>query len=164
MSTIRESELPGIGHKFRMETRAGDELIVVVHGDGLRELYHARRDDPERCTLVAELDDVEARQIAGIIGGLNLRPRDLDAVEHALDELAVEWHRMRRDSPVIGRTIGELDVRHRTGAAIVAVVGPGQTKNINPGPEQVLEADMTLVLLGERGQIHAVRRLLSGGG
>ncbi len=164
MARIRESELPGIGRKYQFETDAGERLVVVVHGDGTRELYHERRDDPDACVPIARMEDAEARQIAGIIGGLSYRPRDLAAVEEALDELVVEWLQLRAGSRVIGRTIGGIDVRKQTGAAIVAVVGPGNARTINPGPEQILVEGMTLVVIGERGQVHAVRSLISSGG
>lgn len=69
MSFIRESELPGIGKKFLIQTRSGDKLAVIIHNDGRREMYHFEDDDPEETLSQISLDDDEARQIAAIVGG-----------------------------------------------------------------------------------------------
>lgn len=164
MPTIRESDLPGIGRKFQLELSSKEKLVIVVHDSGLREMYLFSRSSPDECSSVIAVNDIEARQIAGILGGLAYKPKELEAVEIALDELVVEWYKVKPGSPAAGRTIGELEVRQRTGASIAALVSADQSKSINPGPDQIIPAGATLVVIGERGQIRAFRNMMAEGG
>ena len=164
MPGIRESDLPGIGRKFQVETRSGDKLVVVVHDDGRRELFHFHHDDPDESISMITLDDTEARQVAGIIGGMAYKPQALESVEVALDDLVIEWYKVDPASRCVGKTIGELQIRKRTGATIIAVVDKDHRQQVNPGPEYVLKADATLVVTGERHQVKACKQMISGGG
>lgn len=162
MAVIRESDLPGIGHKFQVETNARDKMTIIVHDDGMREVYHCAYNDPDDCTLIARMNDSEARQLAGIIGGLAYKPRELEVVEMALDELIVEWYKLPVASSAIGKTIEGMEIRQKTGAVIVAVVNVDQSKKINPGPDHLFRGGDTIIVIGERGQIRAFRRLMEG--
>jgi TrkA domain protein len=163
MSTIRESDLPGIGRKFQLEARSGDRLVIVIHDDGRRELYHFDRNDPDELLSMVTLDDTEARQVAGIIGGLNYTPKALESVNITLEDLVIEWYRIGPGSHAIGQTIGNLQVRQTTGATIIATIDKAGRKRINPGPEQILDEDTTVVVAGERQQVRAFKRLLAYG-
>jgi TrkA domain protein len=163
MSTISEVFLPGVGRKFQVETLAGDRLVIVIHDDGTRELYHFARRNMERPASVMRLSDGEARQIAGIIGGLTYVPRNLPMAEVILGDLVLEWFTIEEGAACIGRTIRDLQVRTATGASIVSILEADQTKRLNPEADTVLNEGATLILAGDRRTINAVKRLLVEG-
>ncbi|MEW6400049.1 MAG: cation:proton antiporter regulatory subunit [Bacillota bacterium] len=163
MASIRECDLPGIGRKFQIQTRSGDKLVVVVHDDGRREMYHFSPDDPEQSVSVVTLDDEEARAVAGILGGLSYRPRALEDVEMTFDEMVVEWYKVGPGAAAVGKTIGELDLRQSTGATVIGIIEPDHTKKLNPGAEQVIREGSTLLVMGDRRQVEAVKKLILAG-
>lgn len=163
MSTISEAFLPGVGRKFQVETTSGDRLVVVIHDDGLRELYHFSRKNLDRPASVLRLSDGEARQIAGIVGGLTYVPRSLPMAEVVLEDLVLEWFTVEPGAACVGKTIRDLQVRTRTGASVVSIVEPDQTKRTNPEADTVLNEGATLIAAGDRRTIGALKRLLKEG-
>ncbi len=161
--SIRETSLPGVGRKFQIETTNGDRLVIVIHDDGTRELYHFERKKPDRVASVVRLADSEARQIAGIIGGLTYVPKALPSAEIVLDDLLLEWFTIERGSACIGKSIRELQVRTATGASIVSIIEPDRMKRINPEADTVLNEGATLILAGDRKTIAHLKRLLVTG-
>ncbi len=163
MSTISEAFLPGVGRKFQVETTSGDRLVIVIHDDGMRELYHFAPKNLDRPSSVLRLSDGEARQIAGIVGGLTYVPRSLPMAEVVLEDLVLEWFNIEPGAACVGRTIRDLQVRTRTGASIVSIIEPDQTKRTNPEADTVLNAGATLIAAGDRRTINALKRLLTEG-
>jgi TrkA domain protein len=163
MSTISESNLPGVGRKFQIEAASGDRLTIVIHDDGTRELYHFARKAPDKVASVVTLSDSEARQVAGIIGGLTYVPKALPSAEIVLEDLLLQWYTIEPGSACVGKTIQDLQVRKRTGASIVSIIEPDRAKRINPGPDTVLNEGATLILAGDRQTIGRLKHLLVHG-
>ena len=163
MSTIREASLPGVGRKFQFETANGDRLIIIIHDDGTRELYHFTRKNLDRAASVVTLADSEARQLAGIIGGLSYVPKALPSAEIVLDDLLLEWYTIAPGSACIGKTIRDLGVRTATGASIVSIIEPDRVKRINPEADTILNEGATLILAGDRKTITNLKQLLVTG-
>jgi TrkA domain protein len=163
MSTISEAYLPGVGRKFQVETVRGDRLVIIIHDDGMREIYYFERKQLERAASVIALTDGEARQIAGIVGGLSYVPKALPNAEVVLDDLVLEWFTIERGAAGIGKTIRELQARTVTGASIVSLIEPNRVSRTNPEADTVLNEDATLILAGDRKNIAALKRLLTEG-
>lgn len=164
---MREVDLPGIGRKFEGITTRGDKVVVIVHDDGRREVHHYDDDDFDESISSVTFNDAEARQMAGILGGLSYKPKDLEKIELAFDDLVIEWFKVGQDSKVNNQTIGELDVRNQYDISIIAVLKHDRSKSLNPGPETRLEVGDTIVLSGERQNVrHITKALFSieGGG
>lgn len=163
MSTISESNLPGVGRKFQVETLSGDRLTIVIHDDGTRELYHFSRKNLDRPASVLALTDGEARQIAGIVGGLTYVPKTLPSTEVVLEELVLEWFTLQPGAACVGRTIRDLQVRTRTGASIVSIVQANRVTRTNPEADTLLTEGATLILAGDRRSIAKLKHLLVSG-
>ena len=163
MSSISEVFLPGVGRKFQIETLDGDRLVIFIHDDGTRELYHFTGKNLDRPASVLRLTDGEARQIAGIVGGLTYVPRSLPMAEVILGDLVLEWFKIEPRAACIGKTIRDLHVRTATGASIVSIVEPDQTKRTNPEAGTVLNEGATLIVAGDRRTINSLKRLLVEG-
>jgi len=163
MSAIRETFLPGVGHKFQVEAASGDRIVIIIHDDGTREIYHFTQKNPDRVASVVTLADSEARQIAGIIGGLTYVPKSLPSAEIVIDDLLLEWYTIPAGAACIGRTIRELQVRTVTGASIVSIIEPNRVKRLNPEADTLLNEGATLILAGDRRTIATLKQLLVDG-
>lgn len=163
MSSISESNLPGVGRKFLIETISGDRLIVVIHDDGLREIYSFNKKNLDKPSSVLAVTDGEARQIAGIIGGLSYVPKALPTSEVVLDDLVLEWFVIEKGAASAGKTIAQLEARTMSGASIVSIIEPNQQKSVNPGPNTVINEGATLIIAGDRRNINKLKQLLVQG-
>jgi CPA2 family monovalent cation:H+ antiporter-2 len=74
------------------------------------------------------------------------------ALIEALDPADTTTVRIPDDSPVIGKGLGALDIRGKTGVTVIAVLRKGETK-ISPGANYILQPGDTVVLLGAPDRI-----------
>ena len=159
---LRETRLPGVGVKYGFRTSDGGRLAIVLHNDGVREIYFFRHDHDDEPSEVIRLDDDEARQLGAVIGGAYERPKIVEELELALGELTIEWVPVPGDSPLIGKTLAECGFRAKTGITVIAILrDPEPVAGAQPS-DVVLEGD-TLVTVGKLGQYKAFRKLLAEG-
>ncbi len=70
----------------------------------------------------------------------------------ALQDAVTETVKLTDESPAVGKTLGELDLRNASGATVIAVVRGGKTK-INPGANYRLEIGDSVVVLCSANKI-----------
>jgi len=86
-----------------------------------------------------------------------LRRGELPELAHhlragTLVDVEVETCRIEEDSPALGKSLGELAIRQRTGASVIALMRAGVTQS-NPSNKSVLEVEDVLALLGSSDDI-----------
>ena len=96
-----------------------------------------------------------------------LRRSELPELAHhlrggTLTDAEVETCRIDDDSPAVGKSFGELAIRPRTGASVIAWTRDGITES-NPNLKTKLKAGDIVVLLGSRIQIRRAMSLLLSG-
>jgi TrkA domain protein len=159
---LRETRLPGVGVKYGFRTSDGGRLAIVLHNDGLREVYFFRHDHDDEPSAVIRLDDDEARQLGVVIGGAYERPKIVEDLELALGELTIEWVPVPDASPLIGKTLAESAFRAKTGITVIAILREPEPV-AGAQPSHTIERGDTLVTVGKLGQYAAFRKLLAEG-
>ncbi|SFS48793.1 cation:proton antiporter regulatory subunit [Halostagnicola kamekurae] len=161
--TIYESDLPGVGKKYEVELEGGERLVIVTHNTGKREVYLKPDADADSDKLF-ELPDRMARKVGTILEGAYFQPVQTNRVETMLaDETFIEWYGVPADSDLAGQAIADAKVRERTGVSIIAIQR-GSEVITPPTPETVLEAEDTVVVVGEREDCIEFEQLLGNGG
>ena len=161
MSEIREVKLPGVGIRFEFTTEDGNLVGVVSHRSGRREIYGARRDDPDDFIRLLGLGQSDARTLAELLGAGRVA-EDLADLQQRVEGLVIDWLPLRDDSPYVGRTIGDAQIRRRTGVSVVAVLR-GEEAVPAPGPDQRIESGDYLVVVGTARGVEQVVELLHKG-
>jgi monovalent cation:H+ antiporter-2, CPA2 family len=72
--------------------------------------------------------------------------------------IETEWVRLTEDSTMLGKTIGELEIRSETGTSVVAIIR-GDDLLANPEPEVALQAGDLMSILGTPDQRAAFKEL-----
>jgi voltage-gated potassium channel len=97
---------------------------------------------------------------------LILSPNVVDFFETALrrgdETLSIEDVAVERGSPVVGKTLGDLDIRRATGVTVLAILREGGPL-VNPPETFVLQTGDQLLALGTREQLALLERLLTSG-
>lgn len=90
----------------------------------------------------------------------------LDVVMHDEDlDFRIKEIHVSQSSPLVGRTVAELDARERTGALLLAIRREaGQSFEPHPPNELVLPAGSVLIALGTEVELDALARLAAGHG
>ncbi|MCL6447355.1 MAG: cation:proton antiporter regulatory subunit [Armatimonadetes bacterium] len=168
MTDIREAELPGLGKKYQLNLENGEQIAVIIHDDGTRDLYYFAGDDDDPVAAVS-LTDQESRQLGSIIGGAFYKPRRLDRLDTAISGLRIEWLKVGARSEIAGKSIGDMGLRKNHGIIVIAVMedkggGLKEVVQINPGPGYVFQPGHTIIAAGRGDKMKAFEKMFEGAG
>lgn len=161
MSEIHEVKLPGVGVRYEFQTAEGTRIGVISHRTGLREIYLSRSDDPDEFKRVLGLSPDEARTMAELLGATRVAEQ-LSELQQRIEGLVIDWLPVRADSAYSGRTIGDAQIRSRTGVSVVAIMR-GEVALPAPGPDERLDSDDYLVVVGTARGVEETVELLRAG-
>ncbi len=145
MSFFSESNLPGIGKKINCITHSKEKVSIILHHDGKRELYIMDKNNEPLASI--SLLDEEARRFGAFLSGAVFKPKSLEYLESAMENIKIDWFKLEDDSPVIGKRIGSLGVRKKTEVSIIAIIKDGSYVT-NPSSDYIFGIGDTCVVIG----------------
>ncbi|MGH3451499.1 MAG: cation:proton antiporter regulatory subunit [Haloechinothrix sp.] len=155
---VEVTPLPGIGVRKDFAIRSGRRVGVVTHRDGTIELIVSRSDDPDACIAQIPLTVDESAALSNLLGApqlvaqLHEEHRDLPGINTRQIPITTE-------SPFDGRTLGDTEMRTRTGVSVVAVMRAGQV-HPSPGPDFLFTAGDLLFAVGTAEGLDAAAKIL----
>lgn len=149
---FKETDLPGIGKKFSVITADKEKISVIIYISGKREIYFFSKDDFDEPVCSFVLNEEEANQLGSILMGTYFKPEGQEEKEMFMKNLVIEWVNVDKSSPLVNRSIKDLEIRKKTGVTVVSILRENQTIT-NPLPEEVIKDGDTLVIVGNKEQI-----------
>jgi TrkA domain protein len=157
---IFETSLPGIGIRYEFNTSRARRVGVLVHRDGRRELLVYCKDDEDSCSEAIDLGQSESAALVELLGGTKITER-LGDLRHEVQGLSIEWITVSLSSPLVGRTIGDGQIRTKSGASVVAVIR-GDMSFPGPGPEFEFLANDIALITGSHSGVEAAAQIIGG--
>jgi CPA2 family monovalent cation:H+ antiporter-2 len=141
-------------------TRLGADEVIPEEMETSVELFARvlQRLDVPPNVIAAQVDVVRAEHYA-MLRGSSPSAHRIESIYELFTAATTATHLVRAASPAVGRSLGELDLKGRTGITVVAVVRKGKAVTNPPGDWRLARGDI-LVVLGDHAQLAAARRLL----
>ena len=158
MTEVRETKLPGVGVRHEFTTDEGNDMAVIVHRDGRREILAYDIDDPDLCHPLVSMSETDTHTLAEILGVSHVT-ETVSEIRQEIEGLAIEWVELSPGCEFAGLSLGESGLRTKTGASVVAIMG--RTDPVPaPGPEFVLQTGDVVVAVGTTDGLTRLRTLL----
>ncbi|MBB5958398.1 TrkA domain protein [Saccharothrix tamanrassetensis] len=157
---VEVTPLPGIGTRQDFMIRAGRRIGVITHRDGKFELIVSSKDDPDDCSASIALTPAEAGTLAGLLGSPQLVAH-LEEQHRDVAGISTRQFPVAPGSRFDGRTLGETELRSRTGSSIVAVVRAGSV-HPSPRPDFTFAGGDLVVVVGTADGLAKTSDILDG--
>jgi K+:H+ antiporter subunit KhtT len=155
---LEETLLPGVGVRYRLQTRAGEAVGIVVGREGTAEIVVYDQRDPDRARSMLRLDAEEVDAVAEVLGAPRLTQRFAD-LSREVPGLESGRFPIRPGSRFAGRPLGDTRARTLTGCSVVAIVRDSDVVP-SPGPADLLHVGDVLVAIGSESGLEQLERRL----
>ncbi len=108
---------------------------------------------------IQEFADTVHQELYAPLYQTELPLKTVSRLKSASEELELQWIKIPADSPALDKTIGELQIRQKTGASVVAVVRKGETIP-NPTPDVRLRKNDLIGVLGQCAEYSSLNDLI----
>ncbi|SFP75213.1 cation:proton antiporter regulatory subunit [Salibacterium halotolerans] len=160
---VKVADLPGIGKKMTFYTAQGNMIVLVTHHTGKRELYFFQEPDDDEPDFSMELMSNETRELGAQLLGAIFQPVDSDQMKLFRSKVIVEWIELQESSLFAGKTIGDSEVRKKTGVSVVGVFRNNEVI-ASPDVNERLEPGDTIMVIGKKSQIALFEEMAEGEG
>ncbi len=148
---VKTSDLPGIGKRYSIVTANKEQVVVIMHHHGHREIYHFTHPDEDEPGYTLTLSDEEARQLGTILMGVDYQPVADERMEMVLKNVRMEWLKVEPDSCLANTRIIDSRIRSRTGATVIGIQR-GDSIIGSPEVTEVIQPGDVLMVIGTRDQ------------
>ncbi len=147
---FRETDLPGIGKKYTLNLTNGQDIAIVMHLSGKREIFYF--DDPDNDPQFHfVMNEEEAQLLGSVLLGSYFKPEQEQQKELLMGKLSIEWVTIDKQCSLVDKSILQSEIRKTTGVTIIAIIR-GKDSIINPLPDEIIMEKDTLVVVGNREQ------------
>ena len=129
------------------------ETSVEIFARVLQE-YHLPRN------VISLQVDLIRKEHYGTLRGMRLQGKQLDELSQFLVGTTTDTLLVLEGSPAVGQSLGEIELRSRSGVTTIAVVRNGQSSH-NPPPDFRLAVGDIIVLLGSHKELDDAMEFLS---
>ena len=120
---VTEQDLPGIGRRY--DLRGSTATAWPWSSTTPAAATSTSSTATARPTASLTLTDGQARTLGAILGGAYFKPAVVEEIEAVIGGLLIDWVTLRDDSPGVGRSIAELEIRRRTRMTVAAILRDG---------------------------------------
>lgn len=167
----RLGSVPGVGDQFAFPDDDGGSLSVLLRHDGGAELqpivsdhHRGGASGGSSAPVVIALSPSTTRSLAAALAGhATVAPDLLERLDGVVGGLSFDWLALAPDSPLVGRSIQEAQIRSRDGVTLIAVLR-GPIPIVPPEPDLVLTAGDELVVVGRAPSVERFVDDHAGGG
>lgn len=152
---MNESELPGVGTKYWMKLENGKTITIIRHDSGRFEVAYSG--DEEIPEYYNELTEEEAIEIGSVLAQ-KVHQKIVEKMDILVKNLIIEWFKV--PSTFEAKTIGEIQIRKRTGVSVVAILREKETIP-GPGPQDNILPNDVLLIVGKKESIDSFKKLLN---